>query len=523
MEEKFINNGKSFSSYVNTCLIDQYIEEGYLDYSLLEIPRQKPLMILNYTRKCTFEKKWDDVTLNCRGLVIQYDTGEVISRPFKKFFNDFEYSDFENTYRHKQYDVMQEKLDGVMIQAFVYNNEIYLATRGRFDSIYVKKAYELLTPELKEYILSDIMEGRTLIFELISPMSKILVDYKQNEYLGYLGAISINNGEYFPNVNGMFNGPVAYTGTDVNEQLNKFIQENDGVKYLNKEGYVLFSKEDNFLIKFKYDSYFRAKRIKINLTDKKIFEKYFVNAISDNVDVNTYLSNCDIYTEEELSYITRKLCEYNQRFLYMTASLSQISDSLKTMYSRKEVAIFIRNNFPLIESLIFNAFDDKFNQISATKKVIFEENQTLYIMRGPQGSGKSTAAKVIQQNVKNTIICSADDYFMVDGEYKFDGKLLPAAHSYCKNKAIIYLALGYNVVIDNTNILKKHYQEYVDFANMINVIVEVVEPISWSPELRIGDKWNYEFLKNKSVHNIPDEALKKAIDNYEYDETNERI
>ena len=45
-----------------------------------------PLVIWNYTKLCQFEKAWDDYTEQCRGLITTLD-GEVVSRPFRKFYN----------------------------------------------------------------------------------------------------------------------------------------------------------------------------------------------------------------------------------------------------------------------------------------------------------------------------------------------------------------------------------------------------------------------------------------------------
>ena len=43
-------------------------------------------------------------------------------------------------------------------------------------------------------------------------------------------------------------------------------------------------------------------------------------------------------------------------------------------------------------------------------------------MRGLPGSGKSTKAKKIAGDVG--VIFSTDDFFMVDGQYKFDPKMI---------------------------------------------------------------------------------------------------
>jgi RNA ligase len=44
------------------------------------------LTIWNYSPKVQYEGLWDDITMQCRGLVTN-SNGDVIARPFKKFFN----------------------------------------------------------------------------------------------------------------------------------------------------------------------------------------------------------------------------------------------------------------------------------------------------------------------------------------------------------------------------------------------------------------------------------------------------
>lgn len=51
----------------------------------------------------------------------------------------------------------------------------------------------------------------------------------------------------------------------------------------------------------------------------------------------------------------------------------------------------------------------------------------LYLLRGMPGSGKSTLAKSL-----GGIHIEADQYFMEDGEYKFDGSKIKLAHNWCK-------------------------------------------------------------------------------------------
>ena len=61
----------------------------------------------------------------------------------------------------------------------------------------------------------------------------------------------------------------------------------------------------------------------------------------------------------------------------------------------------------------------------------------LYIVRGLPGSGKSTFAEALVGS--DFLVCEADKYFIVDGEYKFDALKLRQAHEWCKNRVETYM------------------------------------------------------------------------------------
>ncbi len=50
------------------------------------------------------------------------------------------------------------------------------------------------------------------------------------------------------------------------------------------------------------------------------------------------------------------------------------------------------------------------------------------------------------------VICSADDYFMKDGVYHFNGGLIGKAHDWCMTKFLEALTSEADIVmVDNTN------------------------------------------------------------------------
>lgn len=61
----------------------------------------------------------------------------------------------------------------------------------------------------------------------------------------------------------------------------------------------------------------------------------------------------------------------------------------------------------------------------------------LYIVRGLPGSGKSTFAEALVGS--DFLVCEADKYFIVDGEYKFDGTKIKQAHEWCRNRVETYM------------------------------------------------------------------------------------
>src|SRR5690348_10948558 len=93
----------------------------------------------------------------------------------------------------------------------------------------------------------------------------------------------------------------------------------------------------------------------------------------------------------------------------------------------------------------------------------------LVVMRGLPGSGKSTLAKKIYDEFirfkKTSVICSTDDFFIVDGEYRFDPKKLGHNHrqNFLKAQQAVIDCINC-VIIDNTNTTLKEVRPYAEIA-----------------------------------------------------------
>ena len=103
------------------------------------------LVLYNYTDQCTFERLWNEHTINSRGTVYEVSTGKLVARAFPKFFNFSELS--ENKQKeilNSKYFNTYEKLDGSLGIIYFYDGEWRVNTRGSFSSDQAIKGKELL-------------------------------------------------------------------------------------------------------------------------------------------------------------------------------------------------------------------------------------------------------------------------------------------------------------------------------------------------------------------------------------------
>ena len=133
--------------------LEKYYNDGLL---YKQVHPTLPLTIWNYTEKVQFEDLWDEVTLMCRGLVTD-DKGNVVARPFRKFFN-MEEGKHTSTDEFKVY----EKMDGSLGIFFNYEGEWVMATRGSFTSDQAVKGMEMLS----KYDYNKLHKDFTYLFEI---------------------------------------------------------------------------------------------------------------------------------------------------------------------------------------------------------------------------------------------------------------------------------------------------------------------------------------------------------------------
>ena len=147
-----------------------------------------PLSIYNYSRSAQYGRHWDDVTRNCRALVLEDGSDSIVARAFPKFWNvaehDGQYPECV-PFPDESFEVF-EKLDGSLILLFWYAERWIVASRGSFDSDQSHWAERWLADKPVEKLDKDV----TYVCEAIYPENRIVVDYHGREDLVLLAAFT---------------------------------------------------------------------------------------------------------------------------------------------------------------------------------------------------------------------------------------------------------------------------------------------------------------------------------------------
>lgn len=293
------------------------ILEGYHKDGLLHKQTHPTLdlTIWNYSPKVQYEKLWDEITTQCRGLVTN-SKGDIVARPFKKFFN---YEEHKPEDLPNEYFEVYEKMDGSLGILFYYEteltdkeryniwfnnnyetgmerffipeelpdfgNEYYeptpktkgewvLATRGSFASPQSIKGRELL----EKYDYNKLHKDYTYLFEIIYPENRIVCMYDFEDLI-LLGAIHTKTGNEV-NIHNADNEDIRLKNMFSNlgiKIVTLYKTWGEGYDTLKKEiskdreGYVIRFK-NGFRMKIKGEEYVRLHRIITNISNRDIWE-----------------------------------------------------------------------------------------------------------------------------------------------------------------------------------------------------------------------------------------------------------
>jgi len=289
------------------------------------------LFIYNYTALAQYGNIWNEVTLQCRGLIMD-SAGNIVARPFKKFFNIEQVSELPSL-PFEVYD----KADGSLAVMYWVEDKPYIATRGSFNSDQAKHATQLLHTKYA-HIWENLNKNHTYLLEIIYPENRICVDYGDMDDLILLAVIDTQTGEDQPLTDVGF--PIVHRYDGVND-----LAKLRDLELKNKEGFVVkFS--NGFRVKMKFAEYVRLHRILTNVSNVVIWEN-----MSSGKPLDEML---EMVPDEFYNYVRSVESELKTKY---TEIEEKAKASFKVLGDRKETALYFKTQEH--PSILFNMLDGK--------------------------------------------------------------------------------------------------------------------------------------------------------------------
>ena len=369
-------------------ILNDYIEKGLV---IKQVHPTLPLSIYNYSRTCQYGGLWDDITLACRGLVLDNE-GNVIAKPFPKFFNYEEHTAEEIP--NELFDVY-EKMDGSLGICFYYERELtyseryklwfngnyetgmeyfeeivpnfddpyyhptpttkgewHVATRGSFVSEQAVKGKELLG----KYNFQKLHTDYTYLFEIIYKENRIVCDYDFEDVV-LLGVINTKTGIevnlHSDTEDVRIQNIIKNIGLNVVTRYNTFGEGFDELKREisnSKEGYVIRFR-NGMRMKIKGDEYVRLHRILTNFSTTDIWE-----LLRTGGNLDEFL---DRVPDEFDNWVRLTMLELQSQF--ESIKFRSVTDfeyyKIQSNGDKKEFALLIKNND--YRSILFAMWDGK--------------------------------------------------------------------------------------------------------------------------------------------------------------------
>lgn len=321
----------------------QYHEDGKLRHSAHP---SRDLHVWCYSQSTVYNRDWDDITRLARGLVTDGE-GNIVSRPFPKFFN---WGEPEAPTRSDTEFLAYDKLDGSLIVASTdANGDLVVSTKGSFTTWHSEMARDYL----KGFSPG---ENVTAIFEFIDPRNRIVVDYKDFSGLVLLGAVHKPTGKdhYDPDD---YAEDTGWAGEVVIRRrinlLNTLNTVQDPEAGVNREGFVLVYPSldgPSARVKIKFAQYINLHRMLSRLNNVAVWEA---------LSAGTFDVLLEAVPDELYDKVRECADELIGRHTNMVAHVQDEASEVSALHdNRKDQAGWVIEHCP-IPSLVFKVLDGK--------------------------------------------------------------------------------------------------------------------------------------------------------------------
>lgn len=334
-----------------------------------------------------------------KGIVYNKTTSEIISITLFKCYNFNE----NKSVNKKFFELLSDpnlriectdKLDGTQIYRFAYKGKVFWGTR----SLLISEPNQIeegntdffnLVKETKNFALlndPNYEPDKTLIFELLHPDNRTIVQYKDEPLLRCLG-FSIKEGKRWIGQFSPLTCDTQLYPTDLLLQTDKIDDAVDLLKKLNKEGSLIegfvaniVNKQDQvlFRVKFKTDLFFETMRLLTHCTYDNTVELCLTNNLITQDDFVNYLKqDKDKFPEELLEQYILFFNQYQEYIMncnkYIELLQSYYEQLIKSnnFSSKKDFALFIQD-LPF-KGFLFSLYDNKRIDLDKTFKYDLKE------------------------------------------------------------------------------------------------------------------------------------------------------
>jgi len=303
----------------------------------------------------------------CRGIIFDSKTGDIIRRPFHKFFNVSERAETQaDIIDLSRPHVILEKLDGSMIAPFIVNGQMIWGTKmGATDVAKPVEEFVKNNPHYEDFAHSMLSMNLTPIFEWCSRKQRIVLDYKEDQLI--LTAVRhMSKGTYSPHKHMLSLAgdliPVV-RAFEPQTDMKAFIEYVHDLEDL--EGFVVRF-DDGHMLKLKCQWYLQIHRAKeAILQDRNVVQMILENTI-DDVKAHLPVEDRDAITVFENDFNEA----INQRVNKIWSDV-QFYKSDKYIGDRKEFAINHATNFDSFTRPIMFSLWDKEGTKEQVKDAIY--------------------------------------------------------------------------------------------------------------------------------------------------------
>ena len=305
----------------------EYADLGWLDK---HESADGKLVGFKYSRQTVYDGAWDEITLQCRGIVFDKSTGDIIAHPFNKFFNYEEIYDVTTDDGYMRLTKLGEtlkrlghgfepnitknframdKLDGSLGILFYYEDKWIIKTAGSFDSDQAKWAQNWFDTKIdndrKELHLD---KDWTYCFEIISNEDPHVCHYDY-EGLVLLGFFDENHteGEMADIAELAYKLDIRYSEMIYFDSMEKMIEQakkldvdHEGFVVTFSSGFKMKIKGVEYLEKFKMMSAISKKGVRAHFdTEALVVDPEYKKMIPEELwDMREYADKLERKCEE---------------------------------------------------------------------------------------------------------------------------------------------------------------------------------------------------------------------------------